>query len=353
MIDIGAGTMDVLYYDTADDRHFKAVVMSPVRLLAQKAAGISGDLVVTGCEMGGGPLSDALRTHARTARVMMTHASAATLHHDPDRVQSWGIDLIDDADVDKILNGGDFTRLDIADLDVERMHRIVDAFGVPFRFDAVAVCAQDHGVPPKGVSHLDYRHNVFRALLAKLPCPHALLFGLDEIPASMNRLKSLAASASGLPADEIYVMDSGMAAMLGASMDNHCRANKQFVVLDIATSHTVAAAMQGDELAGFFEYHTHDITRERLEALLFALADGNLTHEQILAEGGHGAYLRQTLGFHNIETIVATGPKRRLLRSSKLPMVFGAPLGDNMMTGTVGLLEALRRRKDLEPIVYL
>jgi len=42
-----------------------------------------------------------------------------------------------------------------------------------------------------------------------------------------------------------------------------------------------------------------------------------------------------------------------LIAGSKLPMVFGAPLGDNMMTGTVGLLEALRRRKGLAPIVYV
>jgi hypothetical protein len=33
-------------------------------------------------------------------------------------------------------------------------------------------------------------------------------------------------------------------------------------------------------------------------------------------------------------------------------MALGAPLGDNMMTGTVGLLEAIRRHKGLEPIEY-
>jgi hypothetical protein len=42
-----------------------------------------------------------------------------------------------------------------------------------------------------------------------------------------------------------------------------------------------------------------------------------------------------------------------LLEGSHLPIEFGAPWGDNMMTGTVGLLEALRRRKGLEPITYL
>jgi hypothetical protein len=34
-------------------------------------------------------------------------------------------------------------------------------------------------------------------------------------------------------------------------------------------------------------------------------------------------------------------------------MEYGAPYGDNMMTGTVGLLEALRRRKGLAPINYI
>jgi hypothetical protein len=36
-----------------------------------------------------------------------------------------------------------------------------------------------------------------------------------------------------------------------------------------------------------------------------------------------------------------------------LKLVYGAPFGDNMMTGTVGLLEALRRRKGLAPILYI
>jgi uncharacterized protein (DUF1786 family) len=148
-------------------------------------------------------------------------------------------------------------------------------------------------------------------------------------------------------------MDSGMAAILGASLDGRCRNKKRFLVLDIATSHTVGAAMAGDELAGFFEYHTQDITLERLEQLLRDLADGKLSHEQILAEGGHGAFLRQAVGFSAVETIVATGPKRKMLSGSQLPIEFGAPWGDNMMTGTVGLLEALRRRKGLEQITYL
>jgi uncharacterized protein (DUF1786 family) len=238
-------------------------------------------------------------------------------------------------------------------VEADRLQRIVEGFGVPYEFEAVAICAQDHGVPPQGVSHLDFRHNLYRERLDAQPLPQTLLFAAGEIPPVMNRLQSIAKSARELPAGEIYVMDSGMAAITGAACDMAARNTDRFMVLDIATSHTVCAAMLQGELAGFAEYHTRDITRERLERLLRDLADGRLDHAGILAEGGHGAYIRKTVGPEALDTIIATGPKRKMVTGSRLPMVWGAPLGDNMMTGTVGMLEALRRRKKLNPIFYV
>jgi uncharacterized protein (DUF1786 family) len=123
--------------------------------------------------------------------------------------------------------------------------------------------------------------------------------------------------------------------------------------LDIATSHTVAAAMEDGRVAGFFEYHTADITAERLDQLLRQLPEGKLSHERILAEGGHGAYCSKAFGFEGVQLILATGPRRRLVSGAALPIHWGAPWGDNMMTGTVGLLEAVRLREGLQPITYL
>jgi uncharacterized protein (DUF1786 family) len=194
---------------------------------------------------------------------------------------------------------------------------------------------------------------LFKACLEGEPYPDALLYKADEVPAAMNRLRSIAKSSAAIATDEIYVMDSGMAAILGGSMDVLACKNDPIIILDVATSHTVGAAMSRNEIAGFFEYHTHDITPERLDELIVALCDGNLNHHRILAEGGHGAYLRKAVSFQTVDIIIATGPKRRLVESSKLQIAYGAPWGDNMMTGTVGLLEALRRRKKLEPIGYL
>lgn len=353
MVDIGAGTMDVLCYDTDTDLHYKAVVKSPVRCVAEAAAAKSGDLLVTGCEMGGGPVTKVLRERAKTDDVVISVSAAATLHHNSEFVKSWNIRIIEDKAADELRADDRYWELTLADIETQRLQQIVDGFGVPFSFQAVAVCAQDHGVPPAGVSHLDFRHNLFKARLDDNPYPHTLLFKADEVPAEMNRLSSIAASACRLPAEEVYVMDSGMAAILGASRDVRAKDRDNIFILDVATSHTVGAALSGDELAGFFEYHTVDITLERLEALLLDLGQGNLNHRQILSEGGHGAYVRNAIGFGDDDVIIATGPKRRLVENSRLPIVFGAPFGDNMMTGTVGMLEAVRRRKGLDPIVYI
>ena len=353
ILDIGAGTMDVLYHDTESGLHYKAVAKSPVLYLAEKAACLPKNLLITGKEMGGGPISKVLRQRAQEAEVIMSVSSAATVHHNLEKVRSWGIKIIEDTQAEDLLANKKYSTLNIGDLDTERLQHILKGLGVSFSFDVVGICAQDHGRPPEGVSHLDYRHNIFKATLDDNPFPHALLYRNDEVPVTLSRLISIADSAKLLPADEIYVMDSGMAAILGATMDPQAKAKERVLIVDVATSHTIGAAIEGGEIAGFFEYHTHDITLERLESLLGKLADGKLEHRRILEEGGHGAYVRKAFGFQAAEIIVATGPKRSLVENSRLPIVLGSPLGDNMMTGTVGVLEAIRIRKGLKPISYL
>jgi len=353
ILDIGAGTMDVLYHDTDSGLHYKAVAKSPVVNLAEKAASLPKDLLITGREMGGGPISNTIRQRAREGEVVMSVSSAATVHHNLERVRSWRIKVIEDSEAEELRHFRRYSTLTVGDLEIARLEHLLKGLGVSFSFDVVGICAQDHGTPPEGVSHLDYRHTLFKASLDENPFPHALLYRADEVPVTLNRLVSIAASARMLPANEIYVMDSGMAAILGATMDHQAKLKEKVLVVDVATSHTIGAALEGGEIAGFFEYHTHDITLERLESLLCELADGKLVHEHILEEGGHGAYIRKAFGFQAAEIIVATGPRRRMLENSQLPIVFGAPLGDNMMTGTVGVLEAIRRRKGLKPISYL
>jgi uncharacterized protein (DUF1786 family) len=352
LLDVGAGTLDILYYDDHSGLHYKAVVRSPVLTVAEKARRLQGNLLVRGPEMGGGPVSDILAGRARKCQVLMTPSAALTLHHDLERVEALGINVIEESEAAKLWATGRYSNLTLGDLELPRLQNLVESFGVPFSFDVVAVCAQDHGMPPHGVSHLDFRHNLFKLNLDRNPFPYTLLYGKEEIPAPLNRLKGIAESAAELPAREIYVMDSGMAAILGGSLDPQAFSKKRIIVLDLATSHTLGAALEHGEIAGFFEYHTRDITLERLESLIIELADGHLVHQNILKQGGHGAYVRKAFGFDRNELIVATGPKRRLIEKTRLPIQPGAPLGDHMMTGTAGLLEAIRRRKGLSPIAF-
>ncbi|EFK95355.1 pyruvate formate-lyase activating enzyme [sediment metagenome] len=353
MIDIGAGTMDLLCYDSESGSHFKSVARSPVIEIAERINSTPGDLLLTGCEMGGGNLSEVLKKRAKVNKVIMTRSASATLSHDIDKILSSDIKVIDDNDAPDFIENNSYSHLEISDVDLGRIKGIVDGLGFPFQFDVAAICAQDHGVPPRGLSHLDFRHNVFRQNLEKFPYAYSLLYRDDEIPDAMNRLKSIAKDTKKIPADEIYVMDSGMAAILGTSLDMEGSNTERKIVLDIATSHTVGAALEGDEICGFFEYHTRDISLIKLEELIIELAEGRLEHKKILAEGGHGAYMRKRLGFESIEMILATGPKRRIILGSKLPIRLGAPFGDNMMTGTTGLLEAVRIRKNLVPFIYI
>ncbi|RPI73421.1 MAG: pyruvate formate-lyase activating enzyme [Desulfobacteraceae bacterium] len=345
LLDIGAGTLDLLCYDTASHTYYKAVAKSPILQIAEKATRLSGKLLVTGCEMGGGALAGILRQKAEEQEVIITRSAAATLHNRMEKVSALGIKIIEDSEAAGLLATGTYQHLQTADLNLEQIKNLVLGLGIPFEFDLIAVCAQDHGLAPAGRSHLDFRHDLFKQALDRNPFPDALLYAADEIPAPFSRLRAIAQSARLIPAKEIFVMDSGMAAILGATLDPIARTKKNRMVLDIATSHTLGAVLEQKELLGFFEYHTRDMTLERLQKLLPDLADGKITHERILAEGGHGAYLRKSLGFDAVQAIVATGPKRALLHRSRLTLVWGAPLGDNMMTGTTGLLEAVRRRK--------
>ena len=350
LLDVGAGTLDILYFDDESGLHYKAVVRSPVLTVAEKARRLEGNLLVRGTEMGGGPISEILIARAKESQVLMTPSAALTLHHDLERVKAFGINLVDETEAASLWATGRYSNLSLCDLEIPRLQSLVEAFGVPFSFDVVGVCAQDHGMPPHGVSHLDFRHSLFKLNLDRDPFPHALLYSREEVPAPLNRLRAIAETATELRAREIYVMDSGMAAILGGTLDPQAISKERIILLDLATSHTLGAALEKGEIAGFFEYHTRDITLQRLESLIIELAEGQLVHEKILQQGGHGAYVLKAFGFDCNELIVATGPKRRLLSKSRLAIRPGAPFGDHMMTGTAGLLEAIRRRKSLNPI---
>jgi len=322
--------------------------MSPVRKISRAIKAGRGDLVITGSIMGGGAVSKAVAERAQRDTVSMTTEAARTIHDDLDRVRSRGIRIISDEEARKLKDTETITTIEFGDLFPSRLKVLLDEIGVGPDFSAVAGAVQDHGVCPEGINPLDFRHMVMRERIEENPCPDSLFFAYQEIPTFLTRMKATADLLSRTACKKVFMMDTGIAAIVGASLDPQVRSCTHYIVADIGNSHTLAAVMSEGQLGGFWEYHTDSITPQRMEDLLVRLGNGDLRHRDVVAEGGHGAYIRTVPGFEQVEKMVVPGPRRHeIMDGTSLPYVEGAPFGDNMMTGTAGLLECIVRRENL------
>ncbi len=138
----------------------------------------------------------------------------------------------------------------------------------------------------------------------------------------------------------LAVMDSKFASVCGATCDVHVKTLEKFVVMDIGNGHTLAAAFNKGKIYGVFEHHTSSLTPEKIEKYVNKLADGTITHEEIHEDHGHGAWSLEPIG--DFETLIATGPRRKILEKTDFNVHYAAPAGDVMMTGPVGLIKAIQ-----------
>ena len=347
-IDIGAGTTDVLVFYPETGMHYKAVTISPIRKIAQDILNLKEDMLVTGTLMGGGSVSKAVIQHAQSHTVYMTPEAAQTITDDLERVKEKGIIIISQEEVPFFKKSKNLSEIAFGDLSVTGINSLLDALGGGRDFSYVAGAVQDHGVCPEGTNPLDYRHQMMKARIADNPSPEQFLFSHDEIPPTLTRIRATAKLLSSISKKKLFMMDTGVAAIVGASLDPRLRGSTHCIIVDIGNSHTLAAVLSNGLIGGFFEYHTDGLTPKLIEELLVSLGNGNLTHEEIIAAGGHGAFIRACPGFDKIEKFVVTGPRRNeIIQGIKPQYIEGAPLGDNMMTGTAGLLESINRRECL------
>ncbi len=346
-IDVGASTLDALFLDSQSGDQFKFVAKSPTRVLAERIMASKNDrILITGRQMGGGSVAEAIRDKARQSRVMMTRSAAETIHHRKERIKNLGVTLISAKAAGQEAKKRNTSQFKAGDIVVEDIVTMLKSMGIDPVVDFFGICVQDHGTPKENISALDFRHQIFRGIIDIDPRPSAFLFEADRIPSYLRRMRAAAMDAKGIPSGKTYLMDTGMAAILGASSDPLARGKRSIMVLDIASSHTLGALSLDGEIGGFFEYHTSAITPEILQDLIVDLAEGRLSHEKIVAEGGHGAYTRKAPGFDGVEIILGTGPKRSILKGVGMEgIVPGAPFGDNMMTGTAGLILAMAERE--------
>lgn len=350
-IDIGAGTEDVLLYDDEKgkvENCIKMVLPSPSQVFAgrvRNATDSRKDILVVGDTMGGGAFASALRRHVEEGlRVVMTEKAAYTVRNDLDEVRNLGVEIIE-GEAEHVRFKGEI--LSISEVNFLELEEFLRVFDEPLLdVEVVAFAVQDHGVSPKGMSNRRFRFKRMKEALKLNPKPESLAFVGDGIPSCFLRMRSVAAASKRqLPKARVLVMDTSPDAILGCLKDPVVEKAKSVLAVNIGNGHTMASIICDGEIVGLMEHHTRMLTPTKIEHLLVDFVNGGLKDEEIFNDNGHGLFfLSEPPGLLNIDEVVATGPNRDMLTKTSLSFHFAAPAGDVMMTGPIGLVEAVYKR---------
>ena len=346
-VDVGTGTQDILLFDARLDieNAYKLVLPAPTMIVfrrIQQATREQRPVLLTGVTMGGGPSQWAAEAHARAGLpIYATPDAARSFNDDLNAVEEMGIRVIGEDEARRL--PADVERMRLQDFDLPSIRAVLEAFGVDLNdLAAIAVAVFDHGNAPLDVSDRQFRFDYLDERIRAQNRLSAFAYLRDQIPPIMTRLRAVAGSAGDLPAP-LIVMDTAPAAVLGATFDRQVAAHPRVMIANVGNFHTLAFRLGPGGIEGVFEHHTGLLTQSRLENLLRALADGSLRHADVFEDHGHGAliYHPQPLALDaQAGSLVVTGPRRNLLRSSGLRPYFAVPYGDMMIAGCFGLLAA-------------
>ncbi len=334
-IDIGAGTQDILVYRPGRpiENSEKLIMPSRTQVVARQIEAVTAagkPLHLAGRLMGGGASNSAIEAHlAAGLRVTATADAARTVHNRPERVRDLGVELAESPPPEAI-------SIELGDIDLIAIGSALAQFEVALP-ETVAVAVQDHGFKP-GAGNNEVRFQYLQSLIDDGGLLSGMVF--RSPPDGMTRMQAVHESISGG-----FLMDTGAAAVLGVRGDPIARERIDrdgAVVVNIGNMHTFAALVKGDRLYGLFEHHSHGMNADLLDRLVGMLRRGALDPEQFHQRfDGHGAAYSDAYRVDGpFEFVVITGPNRALAR----PLGFyeAAPFGDMMLTGSFGLVEAVR-----------
>lgn len=338
-IDVGAGTQDILLYreDQSLEGSTKTILPSQTVIVADRIdrATLRGrDVFLTGPTMGGGASTAALRRHlASGLKVYATPSAAATINDNLERVAGLGVIVLNKAPAfaEVIVTG---------DIDIPALRNAFGLFDISLPKD-VAVAVQDHGYSPDRSNRLVRFEHMADAIRAGGTIE---AFAYRSPPEDMTRMLAVK-EYLGNEGLRPVLMDTGPAAIFGASFDSHY-VNPALVV-NFGNGHTVVALLDEGRITAMFEHHTSQLSPEKFRRYLDRFCRGELKNSDVFEDGGHGAYIECMP--ERIESMMVTGPRRDLfLRSGMFnDAVAAAPGGDMMITGCIGLLEAWSRRENL------
>jgi uncharacterized protein (DUF1786 family) len=345
-IDVGTGTQDILLFDAEKEieNAIKLVMPSPTVVVARQirdATERGRALLLDGVTMGGGPSHWAAMDHLRAGLpVYATPDAARTFDDDLEGVKGMGIAVVSE---DEAAGLRDVERVTLRDLFLDAVRASLRAFGADERFDRLAVAVFDHGAAPPGYSDRIFRFDYLAERLRAANGLAGFAFPSDRIPPSMTRLRAVADSVAREPGGAdvpLLVMDTAPAAVLGALEDPVVARAPELIVANVGNFHCLAFRLEAGRIAGLFEHHTGEVTGPELEAFLEKLIDGTITNQEVYDDMGHGALVLGEPRRLASPFLAVTGPRRGLLRGSRLDPYPAVPHGDMMLAGCFGLLRA-------------
>jgi uncharacterized protein (DUF1786 family) len=290
--------------------------------------------------MGGGPCYWALDRHMKAGlNAYSTPDAAKTFNDHLEEVEQWGVTIVSE-DEARTLSNAD--RVEMKDLDLDRLNRALSAYGMEPGYDGIAVAVLDHGAAPKDVSDRLFRFQHLQRTVEAANDLRSFIYLEDEEPDYLTRMKAVAKTA---PNDvPLLLLDTGPAAAMGAQDDRQVAHHEDHYLINLGNMHTLAFHLRGYSIMGLFEHHTDFMTVEKLDDMTQRLAKGTLSNEEVFESEGHGCHIIE--GDGSPDFLAVTGPRRNLMANSALNPNFAAPHGDMMLTGCFGLVRAFAERAD-------
>lgn len=348
-IDIGAGTQDILLYDSRrkEENNLKIVLPSPVQILAERIRKDKRkDILVRGTTMGGGAFALALLKRIREGgKVFITEKAAKSIRDDIDEVKKLGFKIISSEEAEEIGNNrsDNLQVIETKDVDFDYIFDFLKKINEA-SFDFIGIAVQDHGFV-KGKSDRITRFSKIREILERENSLHSFLFSkppdvFTRMRANYEHLKQKL-EEKNIDA-ELFIVDTKIAAIAGAM---HGVKEKPCMVFDIGNAHTMCAVVKERfSVSAIFEHHTALLNKKKIEKFARKLALGELTNEEIYSDDGHGAYVRERVGIENIKKIVVTGPKRDMVEGLAFNFSYAMPFGDIMLSGAVGIVDLIKEK---------
>lgn len=338
-IDVGTGTQDIMIYDTQKEleNSIKLVLPSPHLFISQQIKEIENDIYFKGEIMGGGKIKNSIIEHMKKGyKVVMEATCAKTIRDNLDQVKAIGIEI-----ADKNKNYKDYTKITLGDINIKKLSEFLLGYDLEFDFDKIAIAVQDHGYN-ENMGDRDFRFEKIREKVKEPISP--LEFGfVEDLPDYFTRMQAVARTIKNEGIEDLpLIMDTKFASIAGMCYDEVALKLKSFIVIDIGNGHTTAASIENGKIQGVFEHHTSSLTGESLERYMKRLASGEITHEEVHEDHGHGAHVLNPIS--KIEKVIVSGPKRELIEKTNLDWHHAAPGGDVMMTGTIGLIKTIQGR---------